>query len=271
MPRLIPDPLRQNHTLASTGKEYNQRLLIRAQTIFGTLLNLLPSNYASTVQGPTYTTELKAVAVELAKLELALEDVSEDRGFATTRPEFLYSTVGYLLLQNGQLPAVEFDDNQFRQFLVALVRIYFQGSIPNSIEDAVKLFLSTDVKITENFMLVRKGASGYDVSDQFGFQIDVPQQERGFPENTFAVDSSIRLVLEIIRPAHTLFRIRYIFSDKYLPGETVERIMDACRWQLRAYYYDDFRTYWAGVRDVDRLGMKTNTLITEEDHSGDFG
>jgi hypothetical protein len=48
------------------GKEYNLRLQQRARAIFSTLMGLLPSNWISTVQGPNYTNELKAVA----KLEL---------------------------------------------------------------------------------------------------------------------------------------------------------------------------------------------------------
>lgn len=272
MPRFDRDPRRLNFTVEQKGKEYNQRLLLRSQAIFTSLLNLLPSNYISAVQGPSYTNEIKAVAVELAKLELALEDVSDDRGFATARPEFLYSVVGYLLLLNGRLPPVEFDDEQFRQFLLNLVRIYFQGSIPQSMEDAVALFISGDVSVTENFLLVRQGASGYDISDQFGFQIDVAQSTPGggFPADIFQVDSSLRLILDVIRPAHTLFRIRYVFTDKYLPNDTVGKILDASRWTLSSYFYDDFRAYWGGIKNRDRLGMKTNQSVGDEDHSDDF-
>lgn len=270
MPRFVRDPARLNYTVEQKGKEYNQRLLLRSQAIFTSLLNLLPSNYISRVQGPNYTNELKAVAVELAKLELALEDVNDDRGFATTRPEFLYSIVGYLLLLNGRLPSIQFDDEQFRQFLLALVRIYFQGSIPKSMEDAVGLFIAGDVKVTENFLLVRAGASGYDISDQFGFQIDVDASGGSFPPNIFDVDSSLRLILDVVRPAHTLFRIRYVFTDTYLPNDTVGKILDASRWTLRTYFYDDFRSYWGGILHDDRMGKKINLTVTDEDHSEDF-
>lgn len=267
MARFVRDPLRKNFTVQQRGKEYNQRLLLRSQTIFSTLLGLLPSNYKSTVQGPNYTLELKAVAVELGKLELALEDVDSDQGYATTRSEFLYSIVGYLLLTNGKLPTVPFDDVQFRQFFLSLIKIYFQGSIPDSIEDAVKLFIEGDVTVTENFLLIRKGASGYDISDQFGFQIDIPSINGGFPSNIFEVDSSLRMILDIIRPAHTLYRIRYVFSDEYLPNDTVGKILDASRWVLRSYFYDDGRSNWHGIRLRDRLGRKVNQNVLEEDHS----
>lgn len=271
MARFTRDPQRLNFTLEQQGREFNQRLLFRSQAIFSTLLNLLPSNYTSAVQGPAYTNELKAVAVELAKLELALEDVSDDVGFGTTRPEFLYSIVGYLLLLNGRLPPVQFDDQQFRQFLLSLVTIYFQGSVPKSMQDAVNLFTAGDVKVTENFLLIRQGASGYDISDQFGFQIDmISGPGGGFPVDIFNVDSSLRLILDIIRPAHTLFRIRYVFSDTYLPNDTLGKVLDASRWTLNTYHYEDIRRYWTGIRSRNRLGAKTNLSVTDENHSDDF-
>jgi hypothetical protein len=73
-----------------------------------------------------------------------------------------------------------------------------------------------------------------------------------------------------VRPAHTLFRIRYIFTDEYIPGDGIGQILDAMRWHMGVYYYDDFRSYWNGIRDRDRLGKKTNQCVTAEDHSDDF-
>jgi hypothetical protein len=270
MARFQNDPNRLNYTIEQSGKEYNLRLLGRAQSILSTLLGLLPSNYISTIQGPNYTNELKAVAVELARIELSLEDVGRDRSFPTTRSDFLYSIVGYLLLLNGKLPPLAFDDVEFRNFLLALVGIYFQGSVPKSMSDAVALFFKNDaIQVTENFLLVRAGASGYDISDQFGFQVDV-LTGGAFPTDVFALDSATRILLDIIRPAHTLFRIRYIFTDRYKPNDTFGKVLDSMRWHLSAYWYDDFRSYWAGIRDRNRLGAKKSQAVTGEPHGSDF-
>jgi len=270
MPRLVKDTSRLNQTIQQQGKEYNLRLAQRAQSIFTNLLNLLPSNYISTVQGPNYTQEMKAVAVELAKLELALEDVQYDGDFSNTRSDFLYSLIGYLVFLNGKLPATSFDDQEFKQFLLNVIRIYFQGSVPGSMRDGVQLFVSSNVTVTENFLLVRAGASGLDISDQFGFQIDIDSLG-GFPTDVFTLDSNIRLILDIMRPAHTLFRIRYVFRDTYTPNtDQTGKVLDAMRWRLANYYYDDFRVYPRGLRDRDRLGVKTNQKVFNEDHSMDF-
>lgn len=264
MALLESDASRLNRTVSQSGREYNVRLAQRAQGVFGQLLSLLPSNYVSSVEGPNYTLELKAVAVELARLELALEDIYTDNGYATTRSDFLYSIVGYFVFLNGKLPDMEFSDAEFRNVLLNLIRIYFQGSIPKSMSDVVNLFTSSDLEVTENFLIVRKGAGVLDISDQFGFTVDVVVPLDGSIPDLFAADSTIRRILDIVRPAHTLYRIRYIFQDRYIPTNGV--IGDAMRWALSNYYYDDFRSYWGGLRDKDRLGRKVNRTVTSEVH-----
>jgi hypothetical protein len=135
----------------------------------------------------------------------------------------------------------------------------------------VKLFMSADVTVTENFLLVRQGKSGLDISDDFGFNIDVTiPLVGGFPPSVFEADATIRQMIDMVRPAHTLYRIRYIFRDTYIPTDPSGKIVDAMRWAMLTYNYDDFRSYWAGLRDRDRLGRKTNTAVSAEDHSGDF-
>ncbi len=265
MPRFVSESWRKNLTVSQTGQEYNLRLVRRAQGIFSQLLALLPSNYTSTVEGPNYTVELKAVAVELARMELALEDISSDFAFDTTRSEFLYTTVGYFVFLNGRLPELEFSDEGFRNVLLNLIRIYFQGSIPTSLAEVVGLFMQGTIKVTENYLIVRQGGSGLDISDQFGFDVDVViPLGGGFPSNTFEADKTIRQIIDIVRPAHTLYRIRYIFQDKIIPTDGV--IGDAMRWAMSNYYYDDFRSYWGGLRDKDRLGTKANAHVTAEIH-----
>ena len=269
MARFEDDPNRLNHTIQQKGKEYNLRLLQRAQTIFTTLLDLMPSNYISSIQGPNYTVEMKAVAVELARIELALEDISFDQDYGKTRSDFLFSIIGYLLLVNNKLPPLVYSDEEFRTFLLNLIRIYFQGSVPDSMGDVVDLFITGDVTVTENFELVRQGASGWDISDQYGFGVD-GLSSGSFPPDLFDNDTATRQILDLMRPAHTLFRIRYIFSDEYIPNEGLGRILDAMRWDMAVYYYDDFRSYWTGIRNRDRLGKKANECVVAEDHSIEF-
>lgn len=267
--RFVNDPDRLNHTVSQSGKEYNLRLIQRTQSIFKNLLDLLPSNYISTVEGPAYTVEIKSVALELARLELALEDVKFDIDLKTTRTEFLYTLIGYMVFLNGQLPTTDYDDEQFRQFLLNVIGIYFEGSIPQAMVQGVQLFFTGALTFTENFLQARLPASDFDISDEFGFQVDVTDTTTGFPTDTFTLESNVRLILNIIRPAHTLFKIRYVFIDQYNPNGGLG-ILDSSRSSLLSYYYEDFRVYSNGLLDLDRMGRKTNQLVVGEDHTGEF-
>jgi hypothetical protein len=276
MARFQYDPNRVNYTVQQQGREYQLRLAQRSQAIFTALLEMLPSNYVSAIQGPSYTQELKAVAVELSRIELALEDVSWDNNFGalqgqqSTRSDFLYSIIGYLVFVNGNLPPLTFSDVEFKNFLLSLIAIYFQGSVPKSMGDVASLLITGNVVVTESFLLVRQGATGLDISDEFTFSVDVTAPAGGgFPPNAMNVDAALRMLLDIVRPAHTLFKIRYIFSDNYFPNGTGQ-ILDAMRSSLGAYYYDDFRSYWPGIRNRDRLGRKQNHSIVGEQHGPDF-
>jgi hypothetical protein len=105
-----------------------------------------------------------------------------------------------------------------------------------------------------------------DISDEFTFSIDVTVPEgQGFPVGAVTVNSTIKMLLDIVRPAHTLFRVRYIFQDQYLGP-----ILDTVKSDLSSYYYDDFRSYWQGLRNVDRLGKKKNQVVVGESHGADF-
>jgi hypothetical protein len=272
MARFQYDSNRANYTVSQTGREYQLRLAQRSQAVFSALLNLLPSNWVSSIQGPNYTNELKAVAVELSKIELALEDVSWDYNFGalqpdqSTRTDFTWSIIGYLVLVNNELPPLTFSDVAFKQFLLSLISIYFQGSVPEAMAEVANLLIQGDVVVTEDFLLVREGASGLDISDEFTFSVDVTAAAGGgFPPNAMNVDATVRMLLNIVKPAHTLFQIRYIFNDQYLGP-----ILDTMKWGLASYYYDDFRSYWGGIRNRDRLGKKTNQAIVGEQHGGDF-
>lgn len=272
MARFQFDKNRVNYTIQQQGREYQLRLAQRSQAIFTALLNLLPSNYVSAIGGPSYTQELKAVAVELARIELALEDVNGDMNFgalknqASTRSDFLWSIIGYLVLVNDKIPPLQFSDADFKSFLLSLIAIYFQGSVPKSMADVANLLIKGDVTVTESFLLVREGASGLDISDEFTFSVDVVAPPGGgFPPNAMDVDTTVRQLLDIVRPAHTLFRIRYIFTDEFLGP-----IIDKMRWGLSSYYYDDFRSYWPGILNRDRLGKKANRAVVGEQHGPDF-
>lgn len=270
-----------NNNAYEAGEEYIARLNREADSNFRILLSLLSSYWQSTIDGPNYARELKAVAVELSRVRLQLEDIRQDMDFATTRTEFLYQVVTTVLFpQKAGSPDLGKTDVDFRTFLTEIVKIYFAGSIPSSVQKAVELVTEADVVVRENFEEARKPGSGYDISDQFGFTVDVLLESPG-QIDVFLAEKNIRILLAIIRPAHTLYRLKFILQDSYPgpdgpddpnPSSNVKtnKVKDSYVMHVQNYGYEDFRRFVDGVKGIDMLGAKVSVQVTDEDHSSDF-
>lgn len=260
------------------GEQYRGRLVEEANRIFQVFLSMLSSYWQSTVQGPTYTLEIKAMSLELARVRLALNDVRSDTRFTATRTEFLYQVLSSVMFPSHPgVPNPGLPDQDLKALLVQILRIYFKGSVPSSMKEAAELFVkNAEVRVKEAFLEARKPGSGYDVSDEFGFEIDVLFSSLA-GTNVILSDRMIRILLDIIRPAHTLLRIKYILQDEWHgqgdPDPTkgnLAKIADSFRFALSNYGYEDFRRFTSGVKGVDPLGMKERKSVVAEDHSRDW-
>jgi hypothetical protein len=245
------------------GKGYQQLLVSRSQAILNSLINLLPSNYESEIVGPNYTVYMKAMATELARISIILEQVGTDMSFEQVRSEYLWDTVGYLVFVNQQLPDLDFDDESFRKFLLAVIDIYFQGSTPEAIHKGIELFTDEEFVIREVYKEAEKPNSAYDISDQFSFFADFELQAQ-FPKDVFKIDKNLRLLLEIIRPAHTLYRLRFIFDED---ADLVNSVDDQVSMHLRDYHYADARFYCEGMAGFESTTgyVDSNLSILSDD------
>jgi hypothetical protein len=237
------------YPLVSDGKEYNLRLKAETDQILSNLLAVLPSFYHAETPSSNYAVELRGVAVELARIKLSLDQINGDGYFATTRSEFLYQTIAYLVFL-GKFPKTSFNDIEFKDFLLAIIGIYFKGSIPTALEEGIGLLTTANVKIIENYLLT--GTGGYDISDQFTFDVVFEIDGNAFPPDFINLDYNIKLLLSIIKPAHTLYRIKYVFKDTY----DASQITDTYTWDMQEYRYEDVRRNWNGIKGVERLGTK---------------
>lgn len=267
--------VRINFNTYEAGEEYLNRLNDEADKHFKVFLALLSSYWQSTIDGPNYTREIKAMALALARVRLSLDDVRSDTYYATTRTDFLYQMVTSILFpQKAGAPDPQLADLDFRDFLLKIIDIYFAGSVPSSIKKSAELFVNGTVVVRENFLEARNPASGLDISDEFGFDIDVFLASPGATD-VFLADKNIRILLNIIRPAHTLYRLRFILQDVYTGQQNLDefqpnKVTDTFTFDLSNYGYEDFRKFVEGVERIDVLGTKRAVFVTNEDHSGSF-
>jgi len=163
-------------------------------------------------------------------------------------------------------------DVDFRTFLQNVIAIYFKGSIPDSVKKAVELITGGTVTVREAFLEARKPGSGYDISDEYGFEVEVILPNPGSID-VFLADKNIRILLNIIRPAHTLLRVKYVLQDAYVGQKTktnASRVNDSFAFNLSNYGYEDFRKFVSGIYGVDPGGARRSVDVIAEDHSGDF-
>lgn len=247
--------------LVEGGKAYEHDLLSRSQAILNALINLTASNYKSTVLGPNYTIYMKAMATELARITIILETLGKDISPDEVLSEFLWQSVGYLVFLNQKVPELEFDDESFREFLRRIVDIYFEGATPAAIRKGVEMFSTGKFVVRENFKENTK-----DISTHFGFTIDF-ELDNAFPPDMFVADRNIRLLLEIIRPAHTLYSLRHVFKEEVPSSDWA----DSSSWFLYDYHYDDARSFCdglAGFTSASGFVLKSNTsVLYDEDTS----
>ena len=268
--------IRVNYNCYEEGEEYRNRLINEANFQFQIFLRLLSSYWQSTIDGPNYTREIKTMCIELARIRLALENIQTDSYYDQTRGEFIYQVLTTILFPKKEAPQPELSDIGFREFLNEIIKIYFQGSIPKSIKEAVELVTNGRVIVTENFVESRKPGSKFDISDQFGFKVDIMMNSPS-DFNVFLADKNIRILLNIIRPSHTLYRISYILEDEYIgqqdPDPTINKphkIIDTFNWILKNYGYEDFRRFFGGIKNIDLLGMKQSIIVMNENHNNSF-
>ena len=268
--------IRANANSYESGEAYQAKLQNEVNKNFLILLTLLSQYWKSTVDGPYYARSLKAIAIAISQVRLSLDNIYNDSEYSQTRGEFLNQVVTSLVFPDDKVD-LKYSDVEFRDFLTQLISIYFQGSIPLSIQEAVSLITKTDVKLIINYEEARKPGSGYDISDQFGFNVDIVLSNPS-EIDVFLADRNIRVLLQIIRPAHTLYTIRYVLKDEYLGNQAIPyigprpppKVKDEFLMTLSDYKYSDFRKFVLGVFGVDEDGFKHSYSVTGEDHSLDF-
>jgi hypothetical protein len=268
--------IRVNNNSYENGEFYLDRLQQETTKNFAVLLALLSSYWKSTVDGPNYARSLKATAIALAQIRISLSDIYDDIQYSNTRGEFVNQVIASLAFPDGN-PELNKTDIDFRDFLVEILKLYFKGSIPDSIQKGISLITGTDVNLIINYEEARKPGSGYDISDEFGFTVDIVLTSPAAID-LFNSDKNIRMFLQILRPAHTLYKIRYIIQDTYLGNQSLPyvgprppaKIIDSLSMDLSDYRYVDHRKFVLGVYKVDPDGSKKPYTASLEDHSGDF-
>lgn len=234
---------------------------VRAQTdlIMRQFLKVLPSNYVSTVNGPFYTLQFQAAAEQLAVFQVTAQEIFKDSDYDYTRPEFLWEIIGTLVFPGATnrsgIPQVD-GDIAYRTFLKKMVLLLLRGATAGAVLEGAGLLTEAEVSLLERFLEARQPGSAFTIEDQFFFDLLVQggtPPGTGFPDEPFVLQENVRLIMEALKPAHTLYGYSHLFTDAF--GALFD---DSMSWELSSYYYDDFRKFCYGAKEI--VGTDGRTL-----------
>lgn len=248
----FPYSIEQNPAPApETGQEVNRRLQEQVELIMTTFLAVLPDNYVSQVNGPFYTLQFQAIAESLAKIQLTAQEATLDGFYDFTRPEFLWQILGAMVFPGsgdfeGNVPVVP-GDVSYREFLQRMVLLLLRGATPDAVVEGAGLLTSSSVTILEKFLSARDPGSGWGLKDQFEFEINV-ETDGGtqFPSEPFILQQNVQIILEALKPAHTLYEYRHLFRETFGPI----LFQESLSWELELFRYEDFRKFCCGIKEI---------------------
>jgi hypothetical protein len=257
--------------LQNTGAGYDFALHTRANAILNGLMSLRASNYNASVPSTEYAAHFRAIAFELARFTINLEQYTTNISYEDVQSELLHQIIGCRVFVQGQTPDLKINDESFRNFLLTVIDVYFKGSTPESLRSGIELFTSLPITIKENFLDTRKQGSLYNISDQFGFRVEVTI-DGNFPPELFELEQNVRILLDLIRPAHTLYTFGFVLRDGAADGggssgntDSFIPFQDAVRYDIDWYLYDDLRGDCYGIGPITSdQGIITNLLFLQD-------
>lgn len=248
-----PSPPRQQ------GQQASRSLRDITSAILRAFYQVLPSNYSSQTSGPNYTLQFQALAEQLAKVQLALEEIGLQSDVDFTRPEYLWQMVGtYILPDTAKDPTGTFEvdgDLSYREFLRRMILLILQGSTLATQEEGLELLTDGIIRVLEKVRYTGEPWNGWDIQDQFTFEVNVlcsslwgdgtrGELGTGFPEDPFLDFRNNQRILRVLKPAHTLYDYRHLFL------ENVELFEDTYGYNFTSWYYEDFRKFCCGRKSI---------------------
>jgi len=255
--KYLPSSIVQNpSSTPQSGQDYQDKTRALVENILSVFYQLLPSNYVSQVTGPFYTLQFQAAAEQIAKAQVALQEVFYDSDVDFTRPEFLYQIIGSLVFPDADDGIPQLDgDLTYRTFLKRMILLLLDGATATTIEQGLELLTDADIEVIEKAVVARDTpGSAWGFDEQHELEINIRTENcDSFPDDPFVLQENARLVIRALKPATKLFQFRFLFCEAFGP-----LFEDEVTWELDIYRYEDFRKYCLGAKEL--VGSAGETL-----------
>ena len=165
-----------------SGIGYERRVSDLADQIMTAFRVALPSNYVSRVGGPLYFNRFRALATELARLQISMSDGVGDLDLDFTRAEVLYQFLGNMAVPRRSMGVVEgVGDVDHRDFLSTLLRAILSGARGSTISSFLSGLKGAEVSFFVKGEHLFSPGSGWGVEDKSGTEVLVSFHDRTGP------------------------------------------------------------------------------------------
>jgi hypothetical protein len=272
--------------ISTTGQQGARSLRDITNSILRTFQDVLPSNYVAEVPGPYYVLQYQAIAEQLAKIQLELEDVGTESDVDFARPEFLWQMIGTLVFPDPTkeprgIPEID-GDLTYREFLRRMILLLLQGAKEDVVEEGLNLLTEAVVEVLAKVNFQFDPNTAWNFGDQHEFEINVlcrtvftdpttgelirGELGTGFPVEPFVLLRNNMRILRALKPAKALYEYRHLFLDAFGDLFTAQPMIDLDPW-----YYEDFRKFCCGMKEINgTAGVTLPGRMTFQDVTLDF-
>lgn len=251
--------------VGNTGQQGTRSLRDITNAIMRTFQQVLPSNYVAEIPGPYYTLQYQALAEQLAKIQLELEDVGTESDVDFARPEYLWQMIGTLVFPDTDksprgIPEVD-GDLTYREFLRRMILLLLQGAKEDVVEEGLNLLTEAVIQVLAKVDFENDPNTAWGFGEQHEFEINVLCQTvftdpttgelivgelgTGFPVDPFRVYRNNIRILRALKPAKALYEYRHLFLDAFGDLFTASPMIELDPW-----YYEDFRKFCCGMKEI---------------------
>lgn len=195
------------------NKGFRKSLYNRSINILNQMQGLLPSNYpdASDTNIGKFN---RVTAREIARIRSDIDFLNNDKQYSQTRIEYLQQILGERLFLADRIAPSLYNDESYREYLIAIKNAYLKGSKIEVIEDLASQFTGQQVNIRQLYMEARDPTSSLDVSDTHMMVVDVlidDMLRAGY--NINILKDQLDFFVNLVRPAHVLYDTRLIWTE----------------------------------------------------------
>ena len=151
-------------------------------------------------------------------------------------------------------------DITYRDFLRRMVELLLMGATKKSIEGGLDVLSEATFEVLERSVLGRQTpGTAWLFDDQFTFEVNVTETDdttgtQKFPFEPFILQENVRIVMRALKPAHTLYDYRHLFTESF--GAFFSGAMS---FDWKNYHYEDFRGFCCGAKRIRGTAGETLT------------